>query len=60
MTSSTLLVIVDTHNPELLESAELLGNAARVVLIDHHRRMASCVESDLSYHEPYASSASHL
>lgn len=60
VTSSTLLVVVDTHNPELLESSELVGNAAHVVLIDHHRRMASCIESDLAYHEPYASSASEL
>ncbi len=60
VTSSTLLIVVDTHNPDLLESADLLKGAAKVVLIDHHRRMASAIESDLSYHEPYASSASEL
>ena len=60
ITSHTLLIIVDTHNPDLLEAPHLLRSAAKVVMIDHHRRMAKAVESDLAYHEPYASSASEL
>ena len=61
ISSDTLLVICDTHNPEIIESKEIYNNASKVVLIDHHRRMAHSIEDTvLSYHEPYASSASEL
>lgn len=61
ISSGTLLVICDTHNPEIIESKEIYHNAAKVVVIDHHRRMAHAIENTvMSYHEPYASSASEL
>jgi len=61
LTSHSLLVVVDTHNPDVVESPELLEKAQRVVVIDHHRMMVKHIENALVfYHEPYASSASEL
>ena len=57
----TLLVIVDTNRPEMVEHPELLAACNRVAVIDHHRRGTSYIENAaFSYHEPYASSASEL
>ena len=59
--SKTLLIVVDTHNPDVVESQELLSAVSRVVVIDHHRMMVKHIENALVfYHEPYASSASEL
>lgn len=61
LTSHSLLVIVDTHNPDVVESLELLAQSQRTVVIDHHRMMVKHIENALVfYHEPYASSASEL
>ena len=61
LTSHSLLVVVDTHNPDVVESSELLAEAQRTVVIDHHRMMVKHIENALVfYHEPYASSASEL
>lgn len=57
----TLLIIVDTHRPGMVESVELLNHAENVVLIDHHRRSEDFIENAvLTYHEPYASSTSEM
>ncbi len=59
--SGALLVVVDTNRPDFVESEALLDACNRVAVIDHHRRAASYIESAaLSFHEPYASSASEL
>ena len=59
--SRTLLVVVDTHNPDVVESQQLLAEVQRVVVIDHHRMMVKHIENALVfYHEPYASSTSEL
>lgn len=59
--AKTLLVIVDTHIPGLLESRQLYDAAHTVVVIDHHRKCVGHIEdSVIFYHEPYASSASEL
>ncbi len=59
--SSTLLIVVDTNRPEQTESEELLASCNKVAVIDHHRRAATYIENAaLSFHEPYASSASEL
>lgn len=61
MTDGTLVVIVDTHMPGLLESEEVYRRAANVVVIDHHRKCVGHIDdSVIFYHEPYASSASEL
>lgn len=57
----TVLVVVDTNRPEQTQMPELLTACDRIVVIDHHRRAASYIENPaLSFHDPYASSASEL
>ena len=57
----TLLVIVDTHKNNYLESPELLHRVKEIVIIDHHRRSADFIENaTLTFQEVYASSASEL
>lgn len=61
MEETSLLVIVDTHRPMLIESMELVTKAPRKVLIDHHRMAEDIISNlELSYMESYASSASEL
>ena len=58
---NSLLVIVDAHVPEMLESKELFDAVSRRVVIDHHRKMVGFIEDALVfYHESYASSACEL
>ncbi len=57
----TLLVIVDTHRPTLLECPELLGQTDKIVVIDHHRKSEDSIENaTLTYMEAYASSTAEL
>ncbi|MDR0596167.1 MAG: DHH family phosphoesterase [Clostridiales Family XIII bacterium] len=57
----TLLVIVDSHTPSMVECPKLIGMAGRVVIIDHHRKMKDFIESaTLTFMEPGASSTSEL
>lgn len=57
----TLVFVVDTHVKSMLEEPSLLDVSKKIVVIDHHRRNADFIENPLiSYHEPYASSASEL
>ena len=61
LTDNTLLIIVDTHNKDILESAELYRAAKRVVVIDHHRKNVNFVDNAVVFHhEPYASSACEM
>lgn len=61
MDDNTLLIIVDTHRPTMVEYPELLERAKNVVLIDHHRRGEDFIENiALVYHEPYASSTCEM
>lgn len=58
---NTLLIVVDTHNPKLVESPEILQRAREVIVIDHHRRMVNAIEPTImTYLESGASSASEL
>ena len=60
-TKETLLIILDTHNPKLLESEEIFRSAGNIVVIDHHRKMVDHIgNAVIFYHEPYASSASEM
>lgn len=60
-TERSLLIVVDTHSINFVESSELLERIPRVVVIDHHRMMVSHIKNALIfYHEPYASSASEM
>lgn len=57
----TLLVIVDTHKMNYVESAELIDKVKEIVIIDHHRRSADFIENaTLTFQEVYASSAAEL
>lgn len=61
VTPRTMLIVVDTHSQEFVESAELLSAVPRIVIIDHHRMMVKHIENALVfYHEPYASSTSEM
>ena len=57
----TLLVVVDTHKVNYVESEEVLKKASKIVIIDHHRRSADYIENaTLTFQEVYASSAAEL
>lgn len=59
--NDTLVIVVDTHNPELVESSEMIARAKNIVVIDHHRRMVNGIEPLIAQClEPGASSASEL
>lgn len=58
---NTLLIIVDTHTAKMAESTNLCELCSKKVIIDHHRKMVDYIsDTVVSYHEPYASSASEL
>lgn len=60
-TNDSLLIVVDTHRPGMVESSELLNYSENVVIIDHHRRSEDFIENAvLTYHEPYASSTCEM
>lgn len=57
----TLLIVVDTHVPSVLESEQLYRMCKNVVVIDHHRKLVQYIDNAvIFYHEPYASSASEM
>ncbi len=57
----TLLVVVDTHNPNLVVEPSLIEMANNIVVIDHHRRGKDFInEPTLLHQEPYASSTVEL
>ena len=61
LTDKSLLVIVDTHKPNLVIDPSLLKKVEKVVVIDHHRRSEDFIENPtLVYMEPYASSTAEL
>ncbi len=61
ITDKTVVIIADTHIPELVAAPEILKKAKKRVVIDHHRRASSIVQQTLlTYMEPSASSASEL
>lgn len=61
LTQDTLVIILDTHRPSMLPCPPLTERAAKVVLIDHHRRSTDFINPcSLIYHEPYASSTCEM
>ena len=57
----TLLIIVDTHSPNFVESKTIYERCKTVVVIDHHRMMVNHIDNAVVfYHEPYASSACEM
>ena len=58
---NSLLILTDVHTARMTESEELVKRFDKKVVIDHHRRMVDYIsDTVVSYHEPYASSASEL
>ncbi len=60
-TDDSALIIVDTHNPDILDSTEFYRMFDKVIVVDHHRRMVNSIENAvIFYNEPNASSASEM
>ncbi len=58
---NSLLIVVDTHVRNILESAELYEKCRNVVVIDHHRKMVNHIDNAIIFfHEPYASSTCEM
>lgn len=61
VTDKSLLIIVDTNRPTLVESPELVEACKTRVIIDHHRLTEDSYQNAaVAYIESYASSASEL
>lgn len=61
MTDDSLLIIVDTHSPEVIESKAVYNAAQTVVTIDHHRLSVKRIQNSvIFFHEPYASSTCEM
>lgn len=57
----TLLIVVDTHVPQVLESEPLYRACKTVAVIDHHRKLVQHIDNAvIFYHEPYASSTCEM
>jgi c-di-AMP phosphodiesterase-like protein len=58
---TTLLIVVDISVPEMTMCPKILEKAAKIIVIDHHRRNDKFIDRPvLAYIEPSASSASEL
>ncbi len=61
ITPDTLLFVVDTQKYGLVEEPALLDVSKNIIVIDHHRKSNDFIQNTMiTYHEPYASSASEL
>jgi len=61
ITPDTLLFVVDTQKYSMVEEPALLDVSKNIIVIDHHRKSTDFIKDSLiTYHEPYASSASEL
>ncbi len=61
ITSETLLFVVDTQKYSMVEEPALVDVTKNIIVIDHHQKSTDFIENALiTYHEPYASSASEL
>ena len=61
ISDDTLLIIVDTHNKNIIESPALYKKARHVVVIDHHRKNVNFIDNAVIFHnEPYASSTCEI
>jgi c-di-AMP phosphodiesterase-like protein len=59
--ATSCLIVVDTHNKEIIESKDLYELANQVIVIDHHRKTVNFIDNAVIFHhEPFASSASEM
>ena len=57
----SVLVVVDTNRPSMVEGPRLLDVAKTIVVLDHHRQSQDSIRNaQLSYVETYASSACEM
>ena len=58
---NTLLIVVDVHIPSMVMAPRLIDKAAKIVVVDHHRRAEEYIDSPVFNHiDPAASSACEL
>ena len=58
---NTLLVVLDVHIPSMVMAPKLVDKAAKIVVIDHHRRAEEYIDSPVFNHiDPAASSTCEL
>ena len=61
LTPNTLVILVDVSRPVIAAAPEILEQANKIVVIDHHRRSQDFPKNPvLVYIEPYASSTGEL
>lgn len=61
ISDESVLVVVDTHSRDFLESREVYDACKHIAVIDHHRKMVNFIDrAVIFYHEPFASSASEM
>ena len=59
--ANSVVVVVDTNRPSMVEAPNLLAAARMVVVMDHHRQAQDSIKNaELSYVEAYASSACEM
>ena len=59
-TKDTLLLILDTQNPQIVHSKELLDLKLKVGVIDHHRGNEASIQGEFTFIDPGASSTVEL
>ena len=58
---NTLLIVLDVHIPSMVMAPKLIDRAAKIVVIDHHRRAEEYIDSPVFNHiDPAASSTCEL
>ena len=61
VTQNTLLIVVDAHLIEHIESKAIYDSCEKVIVIDHHRKGVDYIDRAAVFcHEPFASSASEI
>lgn len=61
ITQNTLLIVVDAHLIEHIESKRIYDACEKVIVIDHHRKGVDYIDRAAVFcHEPFASSASEI
>ena len=61
ISGDTLLIVVDVHIPSMVMAPKLVDMAAKIVVIDHHRRAEEYIDSPVFNHiDPAASSTCEL
>ena len=61
LTDDTLVIVTDVMRPGFADAPDVVADAKRIVVIDHHRMSVDHIDDSLIfYHEPNASSASEM